>query len=113
MVVAGFDFGEHGETIEDVFDFAARESAAAVVAHDVADYVAHFLIFFLFFLCYWLLWGLDGVREWNGWMDLVVRRELGGKGGGEKKGKKVRGVTDTEHVMNNMCGRERERESQR
>lgn len=51
MVVASFDFGEHGETIEDVFDFAARESAAAVVAHDVADYVAHFLLFlFVLFL---------------------------------------------------------------
>lgn len=61
MVVASFDFGEHGESIEDVFDFAARESAAAVVAHDVADYVAHF--FGLFFLFYWVVMGVDGVRE--------------------------------------------------
>lgn len=67
MVVAGFDFGEHGETIEDVFDFAARESAAAVVAHDVADYVAHFLYFFVYFLLL-VVMGLDGVREWNGWI---------------------------------------------
>lgn len=32
----------------------------------------------------------------------------GGKGGWQEKRKKVRGVTDTEHIMNNMCGRERE-----
>lgn len=67
VVVAGFDFGEHGETIEDVFDFAARESAAAVVAHDVADYVAHFFYSFcLFFVvgCY----GVGGGEGVNGWI---------------------------------------------
>lgn len=46
VMVASFDFGQDRETIEDVFDFAAGEIAAAVVAHDVADYVAHFIFFF-------------------------------------------------------------------